>query len=137
MCPPCQGSLKGQAEIESREGMESLGQWGTNANGPGRLWGGGLAFSCPPGDSTPRSLVLPGSVPILGFCLTLLASPWKHRRCYDVTWLQKSSPFLWFWGGGRARDGRVRASFAQNLGLSRRGHVLFNKSLIIEGIFKS
>lgn len=132
MCPLCQGTLKGQTESQGKEQKESWWGGALNANwGLGRPWGRGLVFSCSLGDSPHRSLALPGSVPH-PWLLPHLASC-HHGNTGDAMMspeLQKSSPFLWFGCGGRALKERVRASLGEDLELSRRGHVLFNKSLV-------
>lgn len=140
MCPLCQGPLKGQAERESRKRTEGILEEGTlNANwGSGRPWGRGLVFSCSLGDSPLSSLALPGPVPH-PWLLPHLSSH-HHGNTGDAMMspeFQKSSPLLWFGHGGGTLKGKVRASLGEDLELSRRGHVLFHKSLIIAWIFKS
>lgn len=132
MRPLCQGPLKGQRESQGKDRKESWRGGALNANwGLGRPWGRGLVFSGSLGDSPHRSLALPGSVPH-PWLLPHLASC-HHGNTGDAMMspeLQKSSPFLWCGCGGRAVKERVRASLGEDLELSRRGHVLFNKSLV-------
>lgn len=136
MCPPCQGPLKGQAERESRK---DLGGGGNKCQlGPRGALGQRPGFLLLPRRFTPQQLSPPWVCPH-PWLLPHLASH-HHGNTGDAMMspeMQKSSPLLWFGRGGGTSKGRARASLGEDLELSRRGHVLFNKSLITAWIFKS
>lgn len=88
MCPLCQGTLKGQTERKSRKRTEGiLVGWGTKCQlGPREALGqrpGFLLFSW---RFTPQKPSPPWvCAPSLASASPCFLSPWKHRRCHDVT----------------------------------------------------